>query len=114
MAQYKQSDITHIFWASNEGFKAGRDPLGIENSSVATYSTLLPGLTNLTGHIRYYSLYCWLLMPSIRSIINELSHLLQMSEPEQIIEELVPLSQRYDYIFRSIHVERFFKDLRNQ
>ena len=61
MAQYKQSDITNVFWASNEGFKGGRDPLGIQNSSIATYSILLPGLTNLTRHIRYYSLYCWLL-----------------------------------------------------
>lgn len=61
MAHYKQPEITDIFWASNEGFKRGRDPLGIQNSSIATYSTLLPGLTNLTRHIRYYSLYCWLL-----------------------------------------------------
>ena len=61
MAQYKQSEITNIFWASNDSFKGGRDPLGIQNSSIATYSKLLPGLTNLTKHIRYYSLYCWLL-----------------------------------------------------
>ena len=61
MAQYKQAEITNVFWASNDGFKGGRDPLGIQNSSIATYSKLLPGLTNLTKHIRYYSLYCWLL-----------------------------------------------------
>ena len=61
MSQYKQSEITNIFWASNEGFKGGRDPLGIQNSSIATYSKLLPGLTNLTRHFRYYSIYCWLL-----------------------------------------------------
>ena len=53
--------IRNVFWASNEGFKGGRDPLGIQNSSIATYGILLPGLTNLTRHIRYYSLYCWLL-----------------------------------------------------
>ena len=61
MSQFKQSEITNIYWASNDGFKGGRDPMGIQNSSVATYSRLLPGMTNLTGHIRYYSLYCWLL-----------------------------------------------------
>ncbi len=61
MPQYKQSEISSPFWASNDGFKGGRDPLGIQNSSIATYSRLLPGMTNLTGHIRYYSLYCWLL-----------------------------------------------------
>lgn len=61
MAQYKIYDITNIYWATNDGFKVGRDPMGIQNSSVATYGCLLPGMTNLTGHIRYYSLYCWLL-----------------------------------------------------
>lgn len=61
MPQYKQSEVTSPFWASNDGFKGGRDPMGIQNSSVATYGRLLPGMTNLTGHIRYYSLYCWLL-----------------------------------------------------
>ena len=61
MPQYKVTDITNVYWASNDGFKVGRDPMGIQNSSIATYGCLLPGLTNLTGHIRYYSLYCWLL-----------------------------------------------------
>ena len=61
MPQFKLSDITNPFWATNDGFKGGRDPMGIQNSSVATYGKLLPGLTNLTGHIRYYSLYCWIL-----------------------------------------------------
>ena len=61
MSVYTPSNVTEIYWAYNDGFKRGRDPLGVQNSSVATYSNLLPGLTNLTGHIRYYSLYCWLL-----------------------------------------------------
>ena len=61
MSIYTPSNVTGIYWAYNDGFKRGRDPLGIQNSSVATYSNLLPGMTNLTGHIRYYSLYCWLL-----------------------------------------------------
>jgi hypothetical protein len=61
MPQFKQSEITNTYWATNDGFKGGRDPMGIQNSSIATYGKLLPGLTNLTGHIRYYSLYCWLL-----------------------------------------------------
>ncbi len=54
---------THIipFWAENGGFIRGRDPLGIQNSSITVYGRLLPGMTNLTGRIRYYSFYCWLL-----------------------------------------------------
>lgn len=61
MSSFNPKDISNIYWASNEGFKAGRDPMGIENSSVATYGCLLPGLTNLTSRIRYYSFFCWLL-----------------------------------------------------
>jgi hypothetical protein len=49
------------FWAENSGFMTGRDPLGIENSSIATYARLLPGLTNLTSRLRYYGFYSWLL-----------------------------------------------------
>ena len=35
--------------------------MGIQNSSITVYGLLLPGLTNLTGRLRYYSFYCWLL-----------------------------------------------------
>lgn len=49
------------FWAENSGFMTGRDPLGIQNSSITVYAALLPGMTNLTLRLRYYGLYCWLL-----------------------------------------------------
>jgi hypothetical protein len=49
------------FWAENSGFMTGRDPLGIQNSSITTYGRLLPGMTNLTLRLRYYGLYMWLL-----------------------------------------------------
>ena len=39
----------------------GLDPLGLQNSSVRTYALLLPGLNNVTGKLRYYSFYAWLL-----------------------------------------------------
>jgi len=42
-------------------FVRGLDPLGLSNTSDATFSMLLPGLNNVTGRIRYYSFYCWLL-----------------------------------------------------
>lgn len=71
MTPYKISDITNVYWAANDGFKVGRDPMGIQNSSIATYGRLLPGMTNLTGHIRYYSLYCWLLYEYGRLRQNE-------------------------------------------
>ena len=39
----------------------GLDQLGIQVISIALYGDLLPGLTNVTDRIRYYSFYPWLL-----------------------------------------------------
>ncbi len=58
---FNSKDIIKPFWAEGGSFLGGRDPLGIQNSSIVVYSNLLPGMTNLTGRIRYYSFYCWLL-----------------------------------------------------
>lgn len=40
--------------------KHGLDPLGMHNSSIQTYQSLLPGISNVTQRLRYYSLYAWL------------------------------------------------------
>lgn len=58
---YDTESYKQPFWAENSGFMTGRDPLGIQNSSISLYAALLPGMTNLTLRIRYYGLYCWLL-----------------------------------------------------
>ena len=49
------------FWAEGKDFVNGRDPLGIQNSSVSIYASLFPGLNNVTDRLRYYGFYCWLL-----------------------------------------------------
>ena len=49
------------FWAKSGNFVRGRDPLGVQNSSISVYATLLPGMTNLTLRLRYYGMYLWLL-----------------------------------------------------
>lgn len=49
------------FFGEKMSFIRGLDPLGLQNVSDATFSKLLPGLNNVTGRIRYYSFYCWLL-----------------------------------------------------
>jgi len=49
------------FFGERLSFIRGLDPLGLQNTSDATFSMLLPGLNNVTGRIRYYSFYCWLL-----------------------------------------------------
>jgi hypothetical protein len=40
--------------------KRGLDPLGLQVSGIALYQDLLPGISNVTLHIRYYGLYAWL------------------------------------------------------
>ena len=49
------------FWAKSANFVRGRDPLGVQNSSISVYGKLLPGMTNLTLRLRYYGMYLWLL-----------------------------------------------------
>jgi len=49
------------FWGAEKPFITGQDMLGMQNTSIATYAKLLPGLTNLTRRMRYYGLYMWLL-----------------------------------------------------
>jgi len=48
------------YWGKSIQSSKGRDQLGIQSTSLAAYSQLLPGLTNLTQRIRYYSFYAWL------------------------------------------------------
>jgi len=40
--------------------KNGLDPLGMQNTSVALYQRLLPGISNVTLRMRYYGYYAWL------------------------------------------------------
>lgn len=49
------------FFSRPMTFVRGLDPLGLQNTSESTFAMLLPGLNNVTGRIRYYSFYCWLL-----------------------------------------------------
>ena len=46
-------------WNTPGAFSAGRDPLGLQAASVRLYTGLLPGLTNVTNRLRYFSFYCW-------------------------------------------------------
>lgn len=59
--RYKPNEVIAPFWAESSDYSTGRDPLGIQNSSIATYSTLLPGMTNAINRIRYYGFYSWVL-----------------------------------------------------
>lgn len=48
-------------WNKPGAFSAGRDPLGLQAASVRLYTDLLPGLTNVTNRLRYFSFYCWVI-----------------------------------------------------
>ena len=49
------------FFGKSSAYVGGRDPLGLQTTSGATYSRLLPGITNVTNRVRYWSFYCWLI-----------------------------------------------------
>ena len=59
---YNLEKYKEPFWAKSGNFVRGRDPLGVQNSSISVYATLLPGMTNLTLRLRYYGMYLWLLV----------------------------------------------------
>ena len=49
------------FLSQPVNLKVGLNHLGYRNSAESLFTTLLPGLNNVTARIRYYSFYCWLL-----------------------------------------------------
>ncbi|HEX8441946.1 hypothetical protein [Archangium sp.] len=48
-------------WVRLAADKRGEDHLAVQAPSVALYSQLLPGISNVTDRARYYSFYPWLL-----------------------------------------------------
>ena len=48
-------------WTEAGSWTLGRDPLGMQATSVRLYRSLVPGLTNVTNRLRYYSFYCWVI-----------------------------------------------------
>ena len=66
----KKNNWKAPFFGKSNDYTTGRDPLGLQTTSQASYSTLLSGLTNLTDRIRYYGFYCWLLELYAKKIGN--------------------------------------------
>jgi hypothetical protein len=48
-------------WTKAGSWTLGRDPLGMQATSVRLYRSLIPGLTNVTNRLRYYAFYCWVI-----------------------------------------------------
>ena len=58
--KYKNQDSDLLpNWNKPGVYSMGRDPLGMQAASVRLYTQLVPGITNVTNRIRYYSFYCW-------------------------------------------------------
>ena len=49
------------FFNKTADLKAGLNQLGLRNASEVLYTSLLPGLNNVSNRTRYYSFYCWLI-----------------------------------------------------
>lgn len=61
MTVLQKGKVRIPFWGEPVNLITGLDPLGLQLTSEATYSAMLPGITNLTNRIRYYGFYCWLI-----------------------------------------------------
>lgn len=57
----RKNDIIIPFIAKHDNLKVGLNNLGNRNAAERLFTTLLPGMNNVTQRIRYYSFYCWLL-----------------------------------------------------
>ena len=73
MAKLTNGDFQAPFWGATNDYSTGRDPLGFQTTSLSTYATLIPGITNLSSRIRYYGFYCWILYEYGKRIRN-ISH----------------------------------------
>jgi len=61
MGVLQKGESNYPFWGASLSLITGLDPLSLQTTSEATYSTMLSGITNLTNRIRYYGFYCWLI-----------------------------------------------------
>jgi len=48
-------------WLESITEVSGQDPLGIQVISISIYGYLLPGMTNVSSRLRYYTFLCWVL-----------------------------------------------------
>lgn len=51
----------NVNWLKYRKNLRGRDPLGVQAINIHLYSVLVPGITNVTDRLRYYSFFPWVL-----------------------------------------------------
>lgn len=78
-----------VLWGKRHQFIQGFDPLGMQATPTATYSYLLPGITNPTNRIRYYGFFnlCRVstaiatLNPTCAVVFRRMTELLRLQAP---------------------------------
>ena len=58
-------------WTTTGKLSPGRDPLGMQATSVRLYRALVPGLTSATKRLRYYSFYCWVIHQYSQTVCSD-------------------------------------------
>lgn len=48
-------------WTTSGSWTMGRDPLGLQATSIRLYQGLVPDITNITNRLRYYSYFPWVI-----------------------------------------------------
>ena len=56
IAETEATEINYPEWTEYRK-KNGLDPVGMQNSSINLYQTLLPGISNVMLRMRYHGLY---------------------------------------------------------
>jgi len=76
-----------INWLKYRKNLRGRDPLGVQAINIHLYSVLIPGITNVTDRLRYYSFFPWIL---------------KLYKDENIKLDFVPFLRRAEFLFSVI------------
>lgn len=77
----------NINWLKYRKNLRGRDPLGVQALNIHLYSNLVPGITNVTDRLRYYSFFPWIL---------------KLYKDENIKLDFVPFLRRAEFLFSVI------------
>ena len=93
---YTSDEKIEPFWAEYASAASGRDPLGIQNSSVVIYTKMVVGITNVTNRIRYNGFFCWVFDTILKKI-----------DKKNSLQEQIRYSRRAELLLAYIMVKNF-------
>lgn len=89
----KANEAIIPFFNKTPELVAGLNQLGMRNQAEVLFTSLLPGLNNVSNRVRYYSFYCWLIREFYR-------------EREQVVEsEFNQFIRRAEYLLALVHTK---------